>query len=205
MQVCICVYEGLAFHSVALLAYLLKQEGITVVYAAEAQGAYVTKEGLKIEVSEKVSQINPDAFDGIIIPGGDPVFSAEQPELKRMLLAFREKKKLIGSICAGTNILAEYGLLEHARYTSSFDFSAFFGRIIGKNLKKSVVCHENLITARGQALIEFALQYLRALHAVPLSEMIRLYRRYKPVKYKISWRLKKYDRNGIEPEGCAMD
>lgn len=195
MKVCIIIYDKMAFHSVALLAYLLKEEGVLVRYIADQYGMITTKEGLMISGDEVISEIKTEEYDGIIVPGGEPSLLLRQNELKTKINEFLQKQKIVGSICAGTIVLAEFGLLAGKKYTSSFDFSSISTYKDGTNIKKAVVHDENLITARGQALIEFALVYLNALGAIKPKEMTRLYKRYKPEKYKITWKLKIYDRD----------
>ena len=195
MKICMIIYEKMAFHSAALLAYLLKEEGIHIHYAAEEYGTVVTKEGLTVGADIEISEIKADEYDGIIIPGGEPEALIKNSRLKALIRECLQKRKIVGSICAGTILLEEYGVLAEKKYTSSFDFSGVGEKESGTNLKKAVVRDGNLITARGQALIEFALVYLNALGTIEPKEMTRLYKRYKPEKYKITWKLKVYDRN----------
>lgn len=195
MKVCFLAYDHFAIHSIALLAYFLREFNVQIVCCSERAGPVSTKEGMSIIAELDAASVSPADYLGLIVPGGLGSNCVHAPWIMKLLRSFYEANALICSICEGTILLAHSGILDRKRYTSSYDLSSITAAKTGVNIKRPVIEDENLITARGQSFTEFAIVCLKAFGCVGNAELWNLKRRYKPPRFKITWRLKKYGNN----------
>ncbi|MFC2108771.1 DJ-1/PfpI family protein, partial [Candidatus Bipolaricaulota bacterium] len=104
-------------------------------------------------------------------PGGDPSPLVENQELKRFVEQLASKNKRIGGICGGASLLAGLGMLNEKRCTgmtsgvapsdrpnANSEFEYYSESIVSED---HVVVDGNIITAQGQAYIEFAVELAR--------------------------------------------
>ena len=194
MKICVVSYPNMAFHSVAFLCYCLHEYGVELHFVAERTGRVDTKEGITILVETPTDLAELMEYDSIILPGGETERLLEISWLKECLHLFNKSEKIIGCICAATRALAEFGLLAGRRYTAPIDYSTLPQAEGSKNIKSVVVEDGNLITARGQGLVEFAITLIEKLNCTNRTELRRLHRRYRPSKKRITWDLKPYDK-----------
>ncbi|MHA2297997.1 MAG: DJ-1/PfpI family protein [Candidatus Hodarchaeales archaeon] len=116
----------------------------------------------EMTIMEAISSLNE--IDGLIIPGGyDRILSTE---LKQLIKQFKSEKKLLAAICSAPEFLARSGVLEGKKYTTTLlpeEYSKK-GEIDPFNrenfLDQSLVRDDNVITAKGSAFIDFALEIL---------------------------------------------
>jgi 4-methyl-5(b-hydroxyethyl)-thiazole monophosphate biosynthesis len=117
-------------------------------------------------VDQVIKDIDVDSVDLLIIPGGDPATLVDNLELKTFVESLLAKNKKVAGICGGTILLAGFGLLKGKKCTGFgsgrrpdlpeyqyFSESTF--------LDDHVVVDDNIITAQGQAYVEFAFELVR--------------------------------------------
>lgn len=194
MNICIIAYNQMALHSISILTFFLRDNGISVHLIADTDVSILTREKIQIKADLLAEETCFDDYDGIVIPGGITDELLEIDWLKSCLESFDKRHKPIGSICAGTQALAECGILKGRNYTSSYDFSSLHSARFGNNIKKTVIKDNNIITARGQSFVEFAIDYLEMLGCVDKTELRRLRKRYRPAKIRIKWGYKEYEK-----------
>jgi len=101
-------------------------------------------------------------IEGIIIPGGEPLMLI--PEFKELLIKLHHLKKMIAAICIAPEYLASLGILENVPFTSSMNPQYYrerglFDPFEWKNdTHARVTVYDHIITAKGAAFIEFALE-----------------------------------------------
>ncbi|MFX0175533.1 MAG: DJ-1/PfpI family protein [Candidatus Hodarchaeota archaeon] len=151
------------FESALVCHYITQNENFNVIYVGYDDSPVKSLGGMKVTPDTTFSKISSTLdISGIIIPGG--VDRIVRPELKSLILKLMDQKKLVAAICAGPEYLARLGILDNKKYTCSMEPEEYkekneedpFPR---KNyVEARVVRDDNVITAKGSAFIDFALE-----------------------------------------------
>ena len=145
---------------------ILKRGGVNVVTASvRSDGARLVKldHGSTLLCQQNIEDVNED-FDLIVVPGGPGTKSYSGcQKLIDMLKSQKEKKGLIGAICAAPGfILYSCGILKNTEKASTYPGCECGAKFSEKPV--SVNPEENIITGRGpNYAIPFALELLKAL------------------------------------------
>ena len=101
---------------------ILRRAGVEVVMATANESAAVTgKMGIRVGGDAKLSEVDVNAFDVLLLPGGPAVSELrEAGEIASLARSFSDAGKVIGAICAAPLLLHDAGLLEGKRHTSHF-------------------------------------------------------------------------------------
>ena len=162
----IYIFEGMADFEVTLLAHLLvgdSAEEITVV--SDALQTICSGSGMMFKAHKTIREVDAEAVKGIIIPGGWNKNISD--DLIKLVQKLDTDNKLIAAICAGPMVLAKAGVLENRCYTTAivewkdkhqafFNIDDPFPRQHFRN--ERVVRDHNIITAKGVAFVDFALE-----------------------------------------------
>jgi putative intracellular protease/amidase len=158
------VYESFVnFESALTCHYIAQHENYNVIYVGYENSFVKSLGGIKVIPDMKLSDISSTSdIHGIIIPGG--VDRILKPELKSLILKLMEEKKMLAAICAGPEYLAKLGILDDKKYTCSMEPEEYrekneedpFPR--ANYVEARVVRDQNVITAKGNAFVDFALE-----------------------------------------------
>ena len=163
MKTYVFLYDGFADFEIAPLLLFLREKTEVITFSFE-KGVQRSEEQLKVVIDQSISEVNPDEVDLIIIPGWDPEPHRERTDFHNLLKKVHERGKIIAAICGGPGFLAHAGLLKGLRiahgYTPEDAVRVFEGSEI---TDEDVIVEGNIITARGQAFAEFAIEVYRAL------------------------------------------
>jgi|SRR5690554_927711 len=134
---------------------LLRRAGLQIVTATFEESKTVKcVYGTNLEADYFVNELNLDEFDFLVIPGGSYVVKTYQQNenMKKLVLDFNNKNKLIAAICAGPMFLGEAGILKDKSYTI---FPGCQRENFGGKLKQyhKTVTNSNIITARSVAAV----------------------------------------------------
>lgn len=155
-------HEVFAFASWALQkAEVTKEPTYLIEVLAEQSGPVRTLSGLEIFAHRSYHEVN-DGIDTLIIPGGfthgneipAQKFSSilDNKDLLDWINRMAPKVRRLVSVCSGTFLLAQCGLLEHRRATTHWDFCARF-RAQYRNVKlepdKIFIRDDNIYTSGG--------------------------------------------------------
>lgn len=101
--------------------YRLREEGAQVdIVGPEAGGVYQGKHGVKAKADLAFSDINPDEYDAVLIPGGwAPDKLRRYPEVLNIVRKMDEAKKPIGHICHAGWVLVSANILKGRKVTST--------------------------------------------------------------------------------------
>ncbi|GAB6071896.1 DJ-1/PfpI family protein [Venenivibrio stagnispumantis] len=128
---------------------ILRRAGINVVIAGLHDGYISSTRGVKVIPDTTIDKINPDDFDMIVLPGGQPGtdnLNADE-RVKNLIKHFYNKGKLTGAICAAPYVLSEAGVLEGKKATS---YPTYKDKLKNVNyLEDMVVEDSNVLTSRG--------------------------------------------------------
>ena len=100
--------------------YRLREEGCIVDIAAKKKGLYHGKYGVPCEVTMTFDEVNPDDYDGLLIPGGwAPDKMRRFPEVLEIVRKINANGKVIGEICHAGWVLISAGILRGKTVTST--------------------------------------------------------------------------------------
>jgi 4-methyl-5(b-hydroxyethyl)-thiazole monophosphate biosynthesis len=140
---------------------LLRRAEIDVTVAGLEKNPITGSHGISIQSDVYYEHINPDDFDYMVLPGGQPGTNNLKKNQKVLdsLKKFRNEGKLIGAICAAPIVLQEAGILDGKKVTSYPSEEEVFNASIYQSTP--VVKDTNIITSRGVGTaIDFALDLI---------------------------------------------
>jgi len=164
MKIALFYYDGFSEFEIALVGLLFKEEEFVTI--ALDQREYHSEERQWVIPDIKIGKIDVNSIDLLVIPGGDPVSLVESQELKKFINVLLTTNKKVAGICGGASLLAGMGFLKDKRCTGMTSgikegqrSSAYYADSIVSD--EHVVVDGNLITAQGQAYVEFAVELVR--------------------------------------------
>jgi len=188
LNIAILIYNDFAFHGIGLLVYLMKQSNkCNLIYFSDDGNSVVSKEGVSVNADCAISDLELDACDALIIPGGTPAFLERVKGINPLINYFKQKNKLIAGMCASGIQLAKAGVLDFIHYTNSNDLSLYIPVGAAFPEKRLVVVDKNIITARGKGFVDFTMAVLKYLEVESDERIDYLTSRYKPVSMELEW------------------
>jgi putative intracellular protease/amidase len=160
MKSYVLYYDGFANFEVIIAVGNLAAKGDIIGVALENR-PYQSEEKQTYLPAMTVKDVNPDDVDVFLIPGGLVESIIDDPHLKNLLVQLNEKGKIIGAICGGVILLGQYGILDGKSFTCFARRYEIDGDTREKFFKNSnytgedVVVDGNIVTAMGQAFVEF--------------------------------------------------
>lgn len=129
--------------------YRMKEEGWDVTVAGPEEGKITGKHGYPVKVDMKYSDVNPDEYDLLVIPGGR---APETVRLNRDALnivsRFFEQDKYVASICHGVQVLISAGQVAGKRCTCWKGVKDDAIAAAARYVDAEVVVDGNLISSR---------------------------------------------------------
>lgn len=130
-----------------------------------------------------MENIRPENYDLLLLPGGAAWEEGQNREIAPLVRSFAEQNKTIAAICAATTLLGEMGLLNGIPHTSnSLTYMQYYAPGYKGESHYQVqpaVLAENIITANGAAMIEFAFEIFKAFSIVDEPTFAALFELYK--------------------------
>jgi 4-methyl-5(b-hydroxyethyl)-thiazole monophosphate biosynthesis len=124
-----------------------------------------TSFGLQVKADYFASDVDYNAYDFVVIPGGKYVAQVVNSDVKIKQLAtyFDRKEKLVAAICAGPRFLGQAGILDGKTFTAFKGSEIDMPKGFYQPNKKAVRDH-HIITARGAgAIYEFSYEIVKYL------------------------------------------
>lgn len=108
------------------------------------------KFGYIMKPSFKIDEVNPNDYDGVIIPGGtkNPDYLRRNKEVLDFIYKINEQNKLVGAVCHAGWVLISSKIIKDRRATSYYAIKDDMINAGAKFEDKSVVIDGNLITSR---------------------------------------------------------
>lgn len=133
------------------VAALEKRVVQTVVHDFEPGfSTYTEKPGYRIEADLAIAEVQPEAYDGLVVPGGRaPEYLRNRPEVVSIARHFLEAGKPIAATCHAVLILAAAGSLRGRTLTCYSELELDVRSAGGRFVNGEVVVDDNLITARA--------------------------------------------------------
>ena len=142
---------------------LLRRSGVTVTVASCSQKLMVEgKSGLSLKVDCLLDDIQTDAFDMLVLPGGPGIYELRKTQgILALIREFFEAGKWIGAICAAPLLLQDANILGSLNFTAHSSISGELKKTIPD---RDVVRDGNLITSAGAGTaVSFGLALIEAL------------------------------------------
>jgi putative intracellular protease/amidase/ADP-ribose pyrophosphatase YjhB (NUDIX family) len=181
-QVLVLLYPGCISYEVALASELLSEKFQIV--TASPDGAPLSEaSGLPLAIQLKYAEVDLSFCKAILVPGGDPKSISQNKDIDRILVEANKKSLLIAGICAGPSVLAKAGILKGKKIAHGYgpEQLEFLKQIFeGVNLSDNLfVADGNIITAKPEAHIEFAVEIACRLNVVDATKSGRLKEYYR--------------------------
>ncbi|MDX2181887.1 MAG: type 1 glutamine amidotransferase domain-containing protein [Bryobacteraceae bacterium] len=131
--------------------YRLREAGVEVVVAAAKAGtSYPSKTGYPCVSDVAYDSLDPQAFDGVIVPGGfAPDHMRRHAAANRFVADMNAADKLVAAICHGPWVLCSaHGMLKGRKATSFFAIKDDVVNAGAIWSDEEVVVDRNLVTSR---------------------------------------------------------
>jgi len=153
-KVAILTEEG--FEQVELTSPLeaLKQAGATVDVVSPKSGKIKawdkTNWGIEIDVNKQLSDVNPDDYDALVLPGGvlNPDKLRQNKDAVAFVSAFLDEGKPVAAICHGPQMLIETGMISGRTLTSFPSLQTDLKNAGAHWVDEEVVVDSGLVTSR---------------------------------------------------------
>ena len=115
-----------------------------------------TNWGIEIEVDKQLSNVSPDDYDALILPGGvlNPDKLRQNKEAVAFVSAFLNEGKPVAAICHGPQMLIETGLIKGRTLTSYPSLQTDLRNAGAHWINQEVVVDNGLVTSRTPTDLE---------------------------------------------------
>lgn len=166
-KILVYLYNNMAYWEISILMQLFSydfKEKVKIISFSDKEETLISSSNIKYKADLTIDDIvDYNDIDGLVIPGG--FIGNINPLLCELIRKLNNKNRIIGAICGAPAILAYSKILEDKKFTTShteeyyitnklinpFDFSNYVGN--------GVVIDKNIITAKPNYFIEFAVEY----------------------------------------------
>ena len=146
-----------------LAAQVLHEENLTIDVATPDGVDYLGPSGIALRATHRYAEVHPEDYRVVIVPGGDTKSVLGNETLMGILKTAHASGAAFGAICAGPLLLARAGLLKGRRFTHGYGpDSPLPDWKDGTYEDQPVVVDGNIVTAKPQAYIDFAIEVLYA-------------------------------------------
>jgi putative intracellular protease/amidase len=169
-------YPGCIEFEAILAAQVLHGENLAIDIATPDGSDYLGPSGIALRATHSYADVRPEEYRVVIVPGGDTKSVLENETLVGILRTAHDAGAAFGAICAGPLLLARAGLMKGRRFTHGYgpDSPSPYWQD-GSYEDQPVVVDGNIVTAKPQAYIDFAIEVLYAakLHESGVVESLR--------------------------------
>lgn len=173
-KILIAISNGFEEIEAVSIIDICRRASIEVITAGVEDKVLVGAHNIKIEMDKKITEVNSDDFDMIVLPGGLPnAFTlAENEAVQKLLKEFKGKNKKIAAICAAPYALHTAGVL-NKNYTCYPSFEEKI-RLDGYQNSQNVVTDDNVVTSKGPATAtQFALELVKILKGDNIYQTVK--------------------------------
>jgi len=146
-----------------LAAQLLHEENLPIDVATPDGADYLGPSGIALRATHSYAEVRPEEYAVVIVTGGDTSSVLENETLLGLLRAANQAGATFGAICAGPRLLGRAGLLKGRRFTHGYGADSRLPDWEGGSyVDQLVVVDGNIVTAKPQAYLDFAVDLLYA-------------------------------------------
>ncbi|HOK14449.1 MAG TPA: type 1 glutamine amidotransferase domain-containing protein [Candidatus Kapabacteria bacterium] len=130
--------------------YRMKEAGAKVLSIASTNNVFAGKNGLKAKPDEIISNIGPENFDAVIVPGGfAPDYMRRDPQIIDFVRRMNEQNKLTAAICHGPWLFASAKIIVNKTVTSFYSIKDDLVNAGAYWIDQEVVVDGKIITSRN--------------------------------------------------------
>jgi protease I len=109
--------------------------------------------GIEIDVDKRLSDVSPDDYDALVLPGGvlNPDKLRQNKDAVAFASAFLDEGKPVAAICHGPQLLIETGLIRGRRLTSFPSLQTDLKNAGADWFDEEVIVDNGLVTSRRPA------------------------------------------------------
>ncbi len=149
MKDVVLLYDGCCIYEIVILNYFLKVTGGELVFCSLQGRTVRAMEGYSINADLPLEEVELSDIRSFIVPGGE-IKNIDDAVVMDIIGRLHQKNVLIAGICAGVDVLDKAGILKDIRSTHSVT-------------QEDCVRDGNVITARANAYVDFAIEAAKAL------------------------------------------
>ncbi len=143
MKCLVLLYNSSCIYEIVTLNYFLNYTNKEVAFVSMDGSSVTAMEGYSINVNMSLNDVNISEIELLVITGGD-IVEIDNKKVYELINKVNENGGLIAGICAGVDVLEHSGVLLDRKTTQNTDLD--------------VVIDNNIITARANAHIDFAIE-----------------------------------------------
>jgi protease I len=148
-KVVVVVGRGFQDQEATVPIDFLEKEGAEVVTVGPDAGDVKGIHGTTIKVAKTFSELDPEAFDAMVVPGGRaPAYLRKFEEARDFVASFAATGKPLAAICHGGQLLAAAGLVKGLTMTGYPKIKEEMLEAGADFVDREVVIDRNIITSR---------------------------------------------------------
>jgi putative intracellular protease/amidase len=166
-KIYVFLFDEMTDYEITFLVHLLGTDGDKEIVPIAYENKRIrSRSGFLYQPVDTVSNAVNNEAEGLILCGG--WYGETKGELLQLIKQLSDKKKLVAGICgAGTVFLAKAGVLNGRNYTTpAVEWTPHHIQVFGETnpfprdgyLEQRVVRDENIITAKGEAFLDFTVE-----------------------------------------------
>lgn len=152
------VYNKSCFYEIVILNYFISFSHCDMVFCSLDGKPVKTMEGFSVNVDAALKDLDREQIRSFIVPGGK-ISEIDTEEVRACLRDLKSRNVLIAGICVGVDVLDRAGVLYDVKSTHSAD--------------EDFVTDKNVITARANAYVDFAIETAKKLGLFTSEEDLR--------------------------------
>ena len=175
MNVLLLVAPGTEEMEAVIIIDTLRRAEWSVTVAGVQEGVIEASRGVKLVPDVLLNQVDFDAFDGLVLPGGygGTMIFCEDVNVQNAIQTFHQNKRWIGAICAAPLALYAAGILEGKKFTCYPGVEENLPQNF-QRLEDLVVVDGRLITSQGPgSAFDFALKLIEIGSGEAIANLVR--------------------------------
>ncbi len=168
MKSAVLLYNSSCIFEIVILNYFLKFRNKEVFFVSVDGKPVISTEGYSINVDGSLVDLDINELELVVIPGGD-IRELETKDVYEFLTRVNKKNVTISAICAGVDLLEKTGVLSGVQSTKTADLD--------------VVVDGNIITARANGYVDFAIEVAKKMNIFEsdedIEETVRFWKEHK--------------------------
>lgn len=178
-NVLVLVYDSFAEFEVSVLLTALAGGPHRVTTCAPGPAPVASTGGLRVVADAVVADLDPTAYDALVVPGGEASGLLGNPDLQGLVAELDRRNRLLAAICGGPAVLGDAGALDGRTFTAALGpqdpaWPGVAGR--GRQVAELLVTDGHVVTATGSSYLAFAEEVLRCLDGRSEAEPLTYFR-----------------------------
>lgn len=171
-KILVYLYNDMAYWEISILIQLLTydfKDKIELISISDKNDSIIYSSNMIFQPEKILEDVNDIRdIEGLIIPGG--YYRKHNELIYETIRKLNKNNKVIGAICGAPIILAEANILDSRKFTTSYNEDYFIKNKLHNPFgftnyrDEGVVIDKNIITAKPNFFIEFAIEYCSILN-----------------------------------------